>query len=101
MDANGYLTIRNCLYRSASEGHLGQQVSLQTLPKYAQLADNYTFPSPVMSIGLAAMKTPVGAASTKYMQGMSFFIVDRVQKKIIWLVCGYADATISTYEYSY
>lgn len=59
MDANGYLTIRNCLYRSASEGHLGQQVPLQTLPQYAQLADNYTFPTPVMSIGLAAMKTPV------------------------------------------
>lgn len=36
-----------------------------------------------------------------YPQGMSFFIVDRTQKKIIWLICWYADASIATYEYSY
>lgn len=43
----------------------------------------------------------LGSASSKYMRGMSFFIVDRAHKKIIWLVCGYADASIATYEYSY
>lgn len=36
-----------------------------------------------------------------YPQGLSFFIVDKAQKKIIWLICWYADASIATYEYSY
>ena len=36
-----------------------------------------------------------------YPQGLSFFIVDRAQKKIVWLICWYADASIATYEYSY
>lgn len=43
----------------------------------------------------------LGTASSKYLEGMSFFIVDRAQKKIVWLVCRYEDATIATYEYSY
>lgn len=59
MDQNGYLTIRNTLYRSMTEGHLGEPVSLQTLPQYAQLPDLYTFPKPVGSVGLATLKTPV------------------------------------------
>lgn len=34
-------------------------------------------------------------------QGLSFFIVDKAQKKIVWLICWYADASISTYEFNY
>lgn len=43
----------------------------------------------------------LGSASSKYLQGMSFFIVDRLQRKVVWLVCKYEDATIETYEYRY
>ena len=43
----------------------------------------------------------LGTASSRYLEGMSFFIVDRTQNKVVWLVCKYADATIATYEYSY
>lgn len=59
VDANGYLTIRNSLYRSATSGTLGQQVGLQSLPEYAELPDEYTFTVPIGSIGLAALRSPV------------------------------------------
>lgn len=59
VDANGYLTIRNSLYRSATNGTLGQQVGLNSLPEYAELPDEYTFTVPIGSIGLAALRSPV------------------------------------------
>lgn len=59
VDAGGYLTIRNYLYRSTTEGSLGNAVSLKTLPKYENLPDLYTFPQPVGSIGLAPLRMPV------------------------------------------
>ena len=59
VDANGYLTIRNSLYRSATSGTLGQQVGLQSLPEYTELPDEYTFTVPIGSIGLAALRSPV------------------------------------------
>lgn len=43
----------------------------------------------------------LGSASSTYMQGMGFFIVDPDEKKIIWLVCGYAATDYIKYEYSY
>lgn len=59
VDSGGYLTIQNYLYRSTTAGTLGQQMPLQTLPKYADLPDKYTFPVPIGSIGLAPLRTPV------------------------------------------
>lgn len=59
VDAGGYLTIRNFLYRSATSGVLGHQVSLQSLPEYAELPDEYTFTIPIGSIGMATLRTPV------------------------------------------
>lgn len=59
VDENGYLTIRNMLYKSATPGALGQQVSLNSLPQYAALPDLYTFPQAVGSIGLASLRTPM------------------------------------------
>lgn len=41
------------------------------------------------------------ATYSGYPKGMSFFIVDKAQRKIIWKICWYADASIATYEYSY
>lgn len=59
VDAAGRLTISNVLYRSEVAGALGNQVSLQTLPEYAQLPDRYTFQQPLWSVGLAALRTPM------------------------------------------
>ena len=59
VDPNGYLTIKNSLYRSMTEGSLGQQCSLQELPQYAALPDVYTFLKSVGSVGLATLRTPV------------------------------------------
>ena len=59
VDAGGYLTIRNYLCRSATSGTIGQLVSLQELPEYADLAEIYTFQRPIGSVGLAPLKTPI------------------------------------------
>lgn len=59
VDENGYLTIRYSLYRSYTQGALGENVSLQTLPQYADLPDVYTFPKSVWSIGMTSFKTPI------------------------------------------
>lgn len=59
VDARGYLTIRNSLYRSAVQGQLGQRVPLQTLEQYAQLPDKYTYREPIGSVGLVQLRTPM------------------------------------------
>ncbi len=59
VDAGGYLTIQNMLYRSTTEGSLGQPVPLNSLQQYADLPDRYTYPKPVGSIGLASLRTPM------------------------------------------
>jgi len=59
VDENGYLTIRNRLYRSYSKETLGQQVRLNSLPQYADLQEEYTFTKPVGSVGLVDVKTPM------------------------------------------
>lgn len=59
VDDNGYLTIRNSLYRSLNKDHLGERVPLSTIPRYAQLVDEYTFPQPVGSVGLVGLKGPM------------------------------------------
>lgn len=59
VDAGGYLTIQNKLYRSDSQGVLGQAVSLQELSQYADLQEVYTFPKPIGSVGMAILKTPI------------------------------------------
>lgn len=59
VDARGYLTIRNMLYRSEMSQTLGQKVSLNSLEQYAALPEEYTYPVPLHSLGMARMKTPV------------------------------------------
>lgn len=59
VDENGYLTIENRLYRSFSEDSLGSPVLLRSHPEYAQLADCYTYETPVGSVGLTRLKTPM------------------------------------------
>lgn len=59
VDDAGRLTIRNTLYCSESVGHLGRQVSLATLPQYAELPDEYTFTEPLGGLGLVHMQMPI------------------------------------------
>lgn len=73
VDANGYLTIRNRLYRSYNEADLGIPVSLHSLEKYADLADEYTYPKPVGSIGLVTVKTPAANCVDGSHDGVSVY----------------------------
>ncbi len=59
VDSRGFLTIRNKLFQSYNKENLGQQVRLSTLPKYAELQEEYTFTQPVGSIGLVNLRTPM------------------------------------------
>ena len=73
MGAGGYLTIENKLYRSSSEGALGQSVPLTELPQYADLAEEYTFPKPVGSVGISWLKTPVANCVDGSQDGVSVY----------------------------
>lgn len=55
---DGLLTIQNRLYCSDSRESIGQPVSLQSLPRYAALPDEYTYPAPI-GLGMVALKTPI------------------------------------------
>lgn len=59
VDGRGYLTIRYKLFKSYAKENLGQAVSLNSLPQYEQLQEEYTFPQPIGSIGLIVVKTPM------------------------------------------
>ena len=59
VDASGHLTIRNRLFQSYTKGTIGQAVPLSTLPKYADLQEEYTFTKPVGSVGLISLRTPM------------------------------------------
>lgn len=59
VDDNGYLTIRNKLFMSDNDNELGQEVTLGSLDKYAQLKPEYTYTTPVWSLGLIPVKVPM------------------------------------------
>ena len=59
VDADGFLTISNRLYRSRDSQNLGTEVPLETVPGYCHLADSYCFHKPVGSVGLVEMKLPI------------------------------------------
>ena len=73
VDAGGYLTITNKLYRSGSKEALGQSVALAELPQYADLADEYTFPNQLGSIGIAWLKTPIDNSVDGSPDGVSVY----------------------------
>ena len=59
VDAGGYLTIRNRLFRSYNKENLGQEVPLNSVPQYEQMEPEYTFTKPVGSIGLVSVRMPM------------------------------------------
>ena len=59
VDADGFLTISNRLYRSRDGQSLGVEIPLKNVPVYAHLAECYCFQKPVGSVGLAEVKLPI------------------------------------------
>lgn len=59
VDAHGYLTISNRLYRSRDGQNLGAEIPLKTVPAYSHLAESYCFQKPVGSVGLTEVKLPI------------------------------------------
>lgn len=73
VDARGYLTIKNALYRSYTDTDLGQPVSLSDLPQYADLQDVYTFQEPVGSTGVVFVRTPMENCVDGSLDGVSVY----------------------------
>ena len=73
VNAGGHLTLRNTLYQSETKEILGRPVPLKTLPKYARLKDEYPFPKPVGSIGLARLITPMANCVDGSADGVSVY----------------------------
>lgn len=59
VDENGYLTIKNRLFRSMNSQNLGTEVKLTDHPDYAVLADTYCYEKPIGSVGLVQLRTPM------------------------------------------
>lgn len=59
VDPKGFLTIQNMLYCSDTRDTLGKRVPLSAHPAYAELPEEYVFSSPVGSIGMARLRTPM------------------------------------------
>lgn len=59
VDDDGYLTIIYRLFRSYNKENLGQEVALNSIPRYEQLEPEYTFTKPVGSVGLISLQMPM------------------------------------------
>lgn len=73
VDAKGYLTIQNTLYQSESRGQLGRRVSLKILPRYEALPEEYTYLTPLHSLGLIYIKTPMENCIDGSQDGVSIY----------------------------
>ena len=59
VDKNGYLTIRNRLFRSQDSRNLGAEVALSQASAFKDLVAEYCFAKPIGSVGLTEMKMPI------------------------------------------
>ena len=59
VDAGGFLTIQNKLFKAANAENLGVAVPLTSCPIYAQLPESYRYEKPVGSVGLVQLRTPM------------------------------------------
>ena len=73
VDSRGYLAIRNMLYRSEMQNHLGQRVPLATLVRYEALPEEYTYREPLGGLGLARLKTPLENCVDGSQDGVSVY----------------------------
>lgn len=73
VDADGYLTIENKLFRSLNSQNIGNQVPLSCCPAYAGLADRYCYEKPVHSVGLVELRTPMRNCVDGSADGVSIY----------------------------
>lgn len=59
VDEQGYLTIQNKLFRSGNSQSIGMQVNLTEHPAYEQLPEQYRYETPIGSVGLVQIRTPM------------------------------------------
>ena len=59
LDGQGRLQIANQLYRSLTGQSLGIRVPLNSHPEYAALEESYCYETPIGSVGLVQVKTPM------------------------------------------
>lgn len=57
--ADGLLTLQNRLYEATDRHMVGNRVPLATLPRYAALAERYTYPTPLGGLGLVQVRLPM------------------------------------------
>ena len=57
--ADGFLTIRNMLFRSDSRDVVGVRVPLSALPEYENLPDEYTYPQRLDGLGMIQARMPM------------------------------------------
>lgn len=81
VDAGGYLTIKNRLFRSYNGENLGQEVPLNSIPQYEQLEPEYTFNKPVDCVGLVSLHTPI--RTIDYESGVHTSIEAAVRRNIM------------------
>lgn len=73
VDENGYLTIRNRLFRAYSAQNLGAEVPLSSHPMYAALMPEYRYEQPIGSVGLVQLRTPMLNCVDGSQDGVSVF----------------------------
>ena len=73
LDAKGFLSIENRLFRSSGENTLGREVPLKTCPAYADLPRRYTYPYPLFSVGLVQVKNPAANCIDGSTDGVSVY----------------------------
>ncbi len=71
LDSRGYLTMENHLYRSKNPDSLGSEVSLALYPQ--PLAEKFTYQSPVDSVGILRMETPMVNCVDGSAEGVSVY----------------------------
>lgn len=73
VDNDGFLTVENKLFASASANSVGKQVSLASLPQYANLPAVHTYQRPLGGVGMAYIKMPTANSVDGSEDGMSIY----------------------------
>lgn len=73
VDAAGRLTIRYKLYASESDGTLGSEVRLDSLPQYAHLAPEHTYSVPMGGLGMTYIRMPMANCVDGSPDGVSVY----------------------------
>lgn len=73
VDADGFLQMHNKLYRSSGAHSLGAPCALDSLSRYAELAESWAYPKPVGSVGLVPLRTPMANCVDGSMEAVSIY----------------------------